>query len=483
MDNNNKSAMMAQMPVNAKPQEQGVIEAPKPTAEGGIGQQVNAEASSANINNKVIARTIASRLLGNEIVDGIMDANERTIATKHLQSLGYIDQDGKATDALKKKLNKLLRLSEKDKINAKLKAVYLASELLSAGYQFCYDRENREVHNAHIDELYERVADDKAKCFFETGKVCWATDALKQGRKIYDYNGNELTEETPGIEKYILILDMQHRWAVILEHPEIDVYLDFIDTTTIDIAGYIDNLNNGGLKWDGSDVKHALKSQYSGKVDALNEISRFQSYFSVTEKYSEIVITREKDKFRLSDMKDLQSGKNKFDEDKFKVSADTVETGWNIMYATSYMFGKEKKVRKIEWPLALYNVAASLTEKDKKDFNRNVLNFIIKLDGQVKLKIIEKIEAKDTLKLNAYVMKLYNTFVQDNSEGMAAITADVEQIIQAKKAEMDKEKATEGSVKKLKTGSISSILSNRAALRKQKENKEAEKNTKANKTK
>ena len=79
-----------------------------------------------------------------------------------LKAEGYIGEDGEFTERLLKKLNYLKKLADRDCPSARLKMLYLASELKKAGYVFCFDKENREINNNHVDDLHERIKADKS---------------------------------------------------------------------------------------------------------------------------------------------------------------------------------------------------------------------------------------------------------------------------------------------------------------------------------
>ena len=381
-----------------------------------------------------------------------------------LKAEGYIDENGNPTERLNEKLKKLKKLSDRGCREPMVKYLYLASELKAAGYKFCFDKENREINNNHVDELLDRIKDDKSKRFMETLKVCEVRLALEQGRKVFDVDGNEITLDTPDLEKYVLILDGQHRWIVILENPDYDIWVDFVETE--DVGAYIDNLNNSSKKWDGDDVKHSLRMHYSGKVPVLDVINEFKVYFGVSEKYAEIMLTRKKEQFRLNVMKQIQAGTKVFDADKFKVDDQFIDTGWDIMYAIIHQFDKERKVRKIEFIESLYNVYEELLDDEKDSFDMNIKIFLTTMDGIVKDEILQRISSKNTQPLNSYVRKQYDTMLKEQSEKLAELGIKATEIIARKKAEIEN---TDGKVsrrfKRLKSGSPAEILKNREAER------------------
>ena len=388
-----------------------------------------------------------------------------------LKAEGYIGEDGEFTERLLKKLNYLKKLADRDCPSARVKMLYLASELKKAGYTFCFDKENREINNNHVDELHERIKDEKSRRFSETLKVCEVKQALEQGRKVFDVNNNEITLNTPNLEKHFLILDGQHRWMVILENPKYDIWVDVVETDNI--GTYIDNLNNTSKAWNGEDVKHSIRVQHENEVPVLDEIYDFKSRVNVSEKFAELILTRKKEQYRLEDMKKLQSGEKDFNADKFKVDPVFIETGDNLMFAILHQFDAEKRVRKVEFIGSLVNIYDEIPDATKADFEKNILTFLTTMDGIVKAEILKRIDAKDTQKLNSYVRKQYDTMLNKHSGELDELYTKAIEIIEKKKEDFEtKENNSAKKFKRLKTGSPADILKNRTDERTEAKKKE-----------
>lgn len=388
-----------------------------------------------------------------------------------LKAEGYIDENGEPTERLNEKLKKLEKLSDRGCRNARVELLYLASELKKAGYTFCFDKENREINNNHVTELYDRIKSDKSKRFMETLKVCEVKQALEQGRKVFDVDGNEITLDTPNLEKYILILDGQHRWIVILENPGYDIWVNFVETSNI--GAYIDNLNNSNKAWNGDDVQHSVRVQHENEVPVLDAINDFKNRFNVSEKFAELILTRKKEQYRLEDMKKIQSGEKAFIADKFKVDPVFIVTGENLMFSILHQFDTEKKVRKIEFISALVNIYDEMPDATKSSFEKNILTFLTTMDGIVKAEILKRIDAKDTQKLNSYVRKQYDTLLNKHSKELDELYTKAIEIIEKKKLDFEtKENNSAKKFKKLKAGSPAEILNNRKAEREEAKKKE-----------
>ena len=294
---------------------------------------------------------------------------------------------------------------------------------------------------------------------------------MEQGRKVFDVNNNEITLNTPNLEKHVLILDGQHRWMVILEDPKYDIWVDFVETDNI--GTYIDNLNNTSKAWNGEDVKHSIRVQHENEVPVLDEIYDFKSRFNVSEKFAELILTRKKEQYRLEDMKKLQSGEKDFNAEKFKVDPVFIETGENLMFAILHQFDAEKRVRKVEFIGSLVNIYDEIPDATKADFEKNILTFLTTMDGIVKAEILKRIDAKDTQKLNSYVRKQYDTLLNKHSGELDELYAKAIEIIEKKKEDFEtKENNSAKKFKKLKTGSPADILKNRADERTETKKKE-----------
>ena len=398
-----------------------------------------------------------------------------------LKAEGYIDENGNITKRLRKKLKKLAKLSDRGCRNPMVKHLYKASELKDAGYIFCFDAENREINNNHVDELLVRIEKDKSKCYMETLKVCEVKQALLQGRRVFDIYGNEITLDTPNLEQHVVILDGQHRYIVIHENPEYDIWVDFVDTE--DIGFYIDNLNNTSKAWTGEDVKHSMNEKYETPV--LKEIKKFRDYFGVSEKYAELAITRKKEQYKKDDMIDIQFGDKAFNPSEFQVNELFLNSGWDIMYATLILYGTEKKVLKVEYMDAIYNIYKSSTVNGKDLFDKLILVLLTKLTSVEKSNILDCLKEKRFQDLNNYFQELYNNLKEDKAMKMEESYNKAMEIINKKKETMKTEAENSKSVnsyKRLKSGSPSDILENRKDGRedaKQKAENKAKKNKNA----
>ena len=473
--NENNSTMEQNLNPSEDAQQQSEMTAP----EAG-GTEQTGEAAS---NGSDLGSSESNEAPAKELVDPVLPASTKErqeeftkaitedAMMEKLKAEGYIDENGEPTERLNEKLKKLEKLSDRGCRNARVELLYLASELKKAGYTFCFDKENREINNNHVTELYDRIKSDKSKRFMETLKVCEVKQALEQGRKVFDVDGNEITLDTPNLEKYILILDGQHRWIVILENPGYDIWVNFVETSNI--GAYIDNLNNSNKAWNGDDVQHSVRVQHENEVPVLDAINDFKNRFNVSEKFAELILTRKKEQYRLEDMKKIQSGEKAFIADKFKVDPVFIVTGENLMFSILHQFDTEKKVRKIEFISALVNIYDEMPDATKSSFEKNILTFLTTMDGIVKAEILKRIDAKDTQKLNSYVRKQYDTMLNKHSGELVELYTKAIEIIEKKKEDFEtKENNSAKKFKRLKTGSPADILKNRTDERTEAKKKE-----------
>lgn len=414
------------------------------------------------------------------------DPEDKTAAIDVLKELGILDNDGLPTPDFSKEISHLSENSAQE-LRARLKKQVLLRTLATAGIIPTYIDENRDIHASNLDQLEENLDEREETIFDEPAKVVWATKVLEEGKPLKTFDGKEVTKDTIGVEKFITILDAQHRTVCCIERPDLDLWVEFVEFTGTSMD-YVGRLNNVRKSWDGADIRHSVMVKHKGQVSVLEEIERFKDKFDVTSKYAEIALTRKKDQFRRDELNELQQGtKNPSSIDKYTINPEYKIIGWKIMESTimSFKDAKQlKKAKKIEYMEAIYNILDYLVEDTaKSDFELNIAAFIGKLDATQMTNIAAKIDTPKTL--NTYIYKEYCNFLKLHSEDIVDIRQQNLDALASLKAEAEKEEGRSTKVEKLKIGSPSEIIMNRKALLQQKAEKEAKKakkeaDTKAN---
>ncbi len=395
------------------------------------------------------------------------DADE---AIAILQHSGYLDEKVNATAKLKNLLLKVNGIHD-----TKFKVSYLYSQLKRAGYKFVYIDENRNLYTAQLDKLYDDVKDSKEKCFSEVAKVVEARRVLEEGLRVKDIYGNEITLETENLDRYLVLVDGQHRSAVCHEHPEIDLFVEFDDFEGSTL-NRIAVLNNKRKDHTGKDQKKSISRHYPGRVPVLDEMEKLQKMFGVTEKYSEAILTGKVDQFKRDELTEIQMGEKEPGE-KYVGDSNRIKEGWELSFSLKLSFGSDKnhwrKVRKVELPLACQRTIEGLQDEDQPGAFHRMAMLFSKMDSTQKANVVAKVGTPD---LQTYLTKAFNKFVKehDKAKDWPELEAEFTTAIEQQKREMGSSSSST-TVKKLSSGTPWDVIANRRELDRQQQEKEAKK--------
>ena len=397
----------------------------------------------------------------------VLDELERERALQSLQNSGYLDEGGRPTDKLLKKIHRFQRRA-KQPIRVEVSYRVLMADLVKAGIKFAFAKSNRLVHQPHVDSLYNSVQDTKDKCFVETGKIVEARLLLEEGLELVDENGNELTLDTEDIDDYFAVLDSQHRFIVARNHCDVSLMLEIPDYLCPSTE-YISIINNEREDWNGVDRKHAIIELKGESVSILQEMETFKETFHVSDKYAEMALTGKKDRFKTDELVEIQLGKKEPGE-KFKVGTEMKDRAYNVMYAVLTAFGpKEKRIRKIQCIDALYNILDYLDDDHKKVFDTNIVAFLVRgIDAKDKEVFLSKVaDAAKEGDPDKFIWQKYNAFVKSCSDDDFEIiyneaTSEIEKV--KNELESESEPKAKRKTPKLKMGTPSEILANMKTL-------------------
>jgi len=385
-----------------------------------------------------------------------------------LQHSGYLDGKGNATAKMK-------NLMLKGNFNMKIKFSYYYSELKKDGYEFCYIDENRNLYANQMDKLYDDVKDSKEKRFSEAAKVVEARRVLEEGLGVRDIDGNEITLETEDLDRYLVLVDGQHRSAVCHEHPEIDLFVEFDDFEGSTL-NRIAVLNNKRKDHTGKDQKKSISRHYPGRVPVLDEMEKLQKMFGVTEKYSEAILTGKVDQFKRDELTEIQMGEKEPGE-KYVGDSNRIKEGWELNFSLKLSFGSDKnhwrKVRKVELPLACQRTIEGLQDEDQPGAFHRMAMLFSKMDSTQKANVVAKVGTPD---LQTYLTKAFNKFVKehDKAKDWPELEAEFTTAIEQQKREMGSSSSSTN-VKKLSSGTPWDVIANRRELARQQQEKEAKK--------
>ena len=323
--------------------------------------------------------------------------------------------------------------------------IYSFRDLCNGGKSFIFDSENRQIKGSNLDALAKSLKNDTE--FIEPLKVTPATVALAQGRNLIDFDGNPVTGATAGVENMYVILDGQHRHALLLEKPTIDCKVDILKPK--DIKEYINIINNVRKSWDGSDRRHSVMAAHPNETQLLSAIEKYAKEWKVSSKYAECALTGDVDKFKSEMMKkELSDGG--FDSKKYEVKAEDIERADNVMKLLLSIYPNEKRVKRVELMKAIMKIRPALSKKMKGDFNQLVLGFIQSFKGSQDSESL--FQGLGSSNYNTHVLSLWNEFVERddievlNNAAMATIQAYTAPVAPASKKPM---KVNSGSTKEI----------------------------------
>lgn len=157
--------------------------------------------------------------------------------------------------------------SDKPKVNdvSKLNrnTIYTHSALLTAKYKFCRLAINRVINDNVVRR--KKASIRAAKGVISPSLIVYAKDCLNAGLEVKDWEGHEITYDTPKLEYYIVIIDGQHRHQAITElnalikddnRYENYYYLPLINEG--DIVAMLRESNVATQPWRGTDYLTAL---------------------------------------------------------------------------------------------------------------------------------------------------------------------------------------------------------------------------------
>lgn len=321
--------------------------------------------------------------------------------------------------------------------------LYSYRDLCKAGKSFVFDRENRETKNNNLDAIKKGLKGRKK--FLESMKVAPATLAIKQGRNLMDFESRTVDSQTPGIENMYVILDGQHRNALMIEDPELDCNVEIVEPE--DIKDFIDTINNYRKSWDGVDVRHAVSEAKPDLAPILDEIKKFSDYWGVSLKYGECALTGSVDRFKLGALKKIQWDSSSVDVEKFKISQDAIVNAnkmMKILFSVYESPDDRKLVKKLDLMQAIKGIKNSLSDEKAADFDKNVMGFIQSFkEREDKLILFEWIGSK--VPYNQHVTKLWNE--TNESKDMADLCEKAEQTANLYEHKMVEKPLTLGTTK------------------------------------
>ena len=387
--------------------------------------------NSTDLNGQASAAASAGQptpLIDTPMSGGIAEKEE---AIKILKMAQFLDDEG--------------RFISKSSIvcpGLRRKAQVLFSVMLKADMNPCFLAQNRPIHVSNVKRLVNDLRKNGETTFDEPAKIIPATKALKEGLKLVTLDGKELTLETPGIEKYFVVTDGQHRTIACEQYLDLDLWVEVAEYNC-DTMTYVGHTNNTRDSWDRDDISYSVITKCADKVNVLEEIRIFKQTFGVSDKCAEFAINRTKDLFRRSELNDIQLGKKEPDS-KYICDKSLKQVGWDIMWsirsATQVLDSKEQKMfKKIEFLEAIIYIKKALTDTNKieeaQQFELNIAPFIAQLDKSLLLDCVDDLKKKNMEALKTRVCQAYSVFIDNHANDIEKLRRQNKKAIDAMKAE------------------------------------------------
>jgi len=289
------------------------------------------------------------------------------------------------------------------------------SELIKADYKFCNIKSQRPVDIKHVKDLLKSLKQDNATKFSAKGIAVPALTALQKGIELKDADeGFPVTIDSPDVEKYLLIVDMQHRYAACKVGTDIDMEV-LITECPDDPEAMVLNHNKEQLGWD-SEAFRFHYSQKNGISDTLKEATEeAEKIFSgCSKKAIELALTGKVDVVRKSEM---QKGNLP------SLSDEQKEIGFNILRTLRVIADSEPKSRRLEVFKAIYNTKEGLKNSIAgSDFGKYLLSWAIEAKESADVKtMVGAISQQDFAGFEKLLTKALKEFIKLHKQNLDAV--------------------------------------------------------------
>lgn len=315
-------------------------------------------------------------------------------------------------------------------IRTKLRVLFSYQDAVKSGLKPAFVKGNRNVYSSQIDKLWKEIASQPVKKFSRSCVVLSAAAVLKRNEsqpeekrvKLYDLFSNELTFATPDIDKYMLIVDGQHRFMVCTEHPEADLDMELVDYDG-NIMDLIKILNSTDRNWKTSDYNKSNID--TGKVDgALMKMGDvIKGTITCSEKVALYLATFKRDALTKAG---CINGK---DESGYTPAKG--ERGLNIAKAIRYKFGDEKI--KIEFVDAIVKAYDAIEAGVSIPLGSLMVGYIAEMSDSLKEAILSKINEAEYGTVNETVKKGFKEYENkqkgDITERIKEIQAKIDAVV------------------------------------------------------
>lgn len=368
-------------------------------------------------------------------------------------------------------INSLLNLLDSTKVQKKYFISY--REASKSGIKLAFVKGNRKVYAAQIDKLWNEIKEKDNKTFSRSSVVISAkailerSEALPSDKRLHllDLNGKELTLDTPDIEKYLAVIDGQHRCMVCIEHPEADLLLELTELEG-DIMELIRILNSTDKNWGLKDLSFSNISLGKVSGNLQTKIDEVKGILKMSDRAAAYVLTFKRDPIRK---RDVANG-----EDNSGYTEDSGKRGLSIAKAVKYKFDAEEMVCKLEFIDAINNIYTTTADEKKAGFTKQMVCFLADMKEETKTAIISEMKCGNFGKVKELMKDGYESYLEEHTSDLETRLNELKPQIEAAMP-----KADDTVVEELKEGLPHNILKNRAEIRHQKASIALEKAKKA----
>lgn len=368
-------------------------------------------------------------------------------------------------------INNLLGLLDSTKVKKK----YFIShrEASMSGIKLAFVKGNRKVYSAQIDKLWNEIKKKDNKTFSRSSVVISAkailerSEALPSDKRLHllDLNGKELALDTPDIDKYVAVIDGQHRCMVCIEHPEADLLLELTELEG-DIMELIRILNSTDKNWGLKDLSFSNIALGKSSGDLQTKIDEVKDILKMSDRAAAYLLTFKRDPIRK---KDVAKG-----EDNSGYTEDSGNRGMNIAKAIKFKFDTEEMVCKLEFIDAITNIYTATADDKKAGFTKQMVCFLADMKEETKTSVVSEMKAGNYGQVKTLMKDGYESYIGEHTSDLETRLNELQPQIEAA---MPKADAT--TVEELKEGLPHIILKNRAEVRHQKASTALEKAKKA----
>lgn len=322
--------------------------------------------------------------------------------------------------------------------------------------KLAYDPRQRKRNKGQVKKLVESIR--KYGKVIKNIEVVPALTMIKEGEILYDREGGELlTEDTPDIDDWYVVIDGDHRREAVESLMEVEPavkfssYVELADTSGLTCRQYQELCNNTNKQWDAVDRLSSVSEKYGqeeGKERVIDKMLEWRNAYglSLRESYALLHLN---DGYKKKMVIDSQEGKTL--DDNLIGDKDNIKRGSELLEALLTGCGKESNLARSLAPVnAIINIYSNTPDGSKPKMV-NDLKLSLKAltqDDRNSISAVKSVGEK-SVKFKEILSRKIESLKTD--EGKSAVESEAE------KNEKDYEELKKGGPKGVE-GSIKTVL-------------------------